>query len=235
MAAKRRSLEPVEPGEYLRGKREEQGISLRKLGERSGLTFSYISELERGLRPWSATSLETLEGLARGLGVPVDEMIRVARGQYVRPEDLPGKAGRYKPSIRLPVYGSVAGGIRDFEAHELPVGYVAFDPEELPKGDPERLFVLIVNGDSMYEEGLPRPVPHGSRVVVEYGAIPSDGDLVVAWIDHPRHGEWAVIKQYREREEDILLRSYKRGGPAFWASEGEIRIVAVVRRVTFDL
>lgn len=232
MPTRRRSSEPVNPSEYLREKRGD--ISLRKLGERTGLTFSYLSELERGLRSWGGVGIVTLEAIARGLGVPVDEFIKVVRGQYFHPEDLPEKLEPFKPAVRLPLYGSVAAGLKGFEAREIPESYVAFDRDELPRGDPERLFVLRVNGDSMYQEDLARPVPHGSRVVVEYGAFPEEGDLVIAWVEHSKLGEWAVIKQYREHDEDILLRSYKRGGPAFWQSEANIRIVGVVRRVTFD-
>jgi len=238
VAKKAQTADPIDPSQYLKERRGK--LSYRELGKRSGISFTYLSELEKGLRPWGSVGIDTLEAIARGLGVSVEEFIRVARGRYI-PEDSKQteKLEKLKPSIRLPLYGSVAAGLRGFEEREEPEQWVRFDSSELPKGvvNPDALFLLTVNGDSMYEEGLPRPIPYGSRVVVEYGAMPIDRDLVIAWITHKGHGEFAAVKQYREgpqESEEKLLRSYKRGGPTFWASEAKVHIVGVVRRVTFD-
>lgn len=50
----------------LRQLRVEQKLSQGVLAKRSGLSVSYVSMLERGLR---VPALDTLEALSRGLGV----------------------------------------------------------------------------------------------------------------------------------------------------------------------
>lgn len=63
-------------GPRLRGFRQTLGLSLAELAERSGLTTSTISRLERGLvRP----GLEQLLPLARVYGLPLDELVAAPR------------------------------------------------------------------------------------------------------------------------------------------------------------
>ncbi|MGC2941860.1 MULTISPECIES: cupin domain-containing protein [unclassified Brevibacterium] len=63
-------------GPRLRGFRQAFGLNLAQLAERSGLTASTISRLERGLvRP----GLEQLLPLARVYGLPLDELVAAPR------------------------------------------------------------------------------------------------------------------------------------------------------------
>lgn len=45
-------IDHVKTGDYYRQLREKKHISLRELGKIVGLSPSYISDLERGLRKW---------------------------------------------------------------------------------------------------------------------------------------------------------------------------------------
>lgn len=130
--------------------------------------------------------------------------------------------------MQVPLYGDVAAGIMGVEMDEKPETFIALDPT-LPglKGrKPSRLGVLKVNGNSMVSPNAAQTVPEGSLVLVEWGATPSHGDLVVAWL--PEH-ETAVLKQFQEGR-DIVLRSLNPSGPAFRASE-EPDVRGVVRLV----
>lgn len=137
-------------------------------------------------------------------------------------------------TIRLPVYGSVAAGIKGFEVHREPEDYMRFDPAELPPGvDPACLYLVRANGNSMYEEDMPKPIPNGSLLMVEANAVPVNNEVVVAYIPERDLG---VVKQYRTNGENSLLRSYRVGGPMFWAEDyPEMQIEGVVRRVTFNM
>lgn len=139
---------------------------------------------------------------------------------------------RAELSVRIPVYGSVAAGIRGFEQGEHDE-YRRFAPEELPKGvDPSKLYLVKSNGTSMYEEGMSRPVPDGAWLLVEHDALPEEGQLVVAYIPERDIG---VVKQFRKGAGDAVLRSYRVGGPMFWASEyPDMRLEGVVRRVSYE-
>jgi len=55
-------------GATVRSMRREQGLTLKELGRRAELSHPFLSQLERGLaRP----SVESMQRIARGLGVPV--------------------------------------------------------------------------------------------------------------------------------------------------------------------
>ncbi len=60
-------------GERLRTLRVEKALSLRALGERSGVTFATINNLENGNRP---ARLVTIRKLADALGVEPKELMK---------------------------------------------------------------------------------------------------------------------------------------------------------------
>jgi XRE family transcriptional regulator, regulator of sulfur utilization len=60
-------------GERLRQLRVERALSLRALGERSGVTFATINNLENGNRP---ARLATIRKLAEALGVEPKELMK---------------------------------------------------------------------------------------------------------------------------------------------------------------
>ncbi len=60
-------------GKRLRELRVEQALSLRALGERSGVTYDTINKLELGRRPAHAS---TIRRLADALGVEPKELMK---------------------------------------------------------------------------------------------------------------------------------------------------------------
>lgn len=63
-------LEPVSKvGAFCRKRRVELGLVLREAAERSGLSYSEISAIERGDRPADSVSLATSSRLASVLGI----------------------------------------------------------------------------------------------------------------------------------------------------------------------
>lgn len=58
--------------ENLRAERNRQGLTLEDLAERSGLTWSYISQVERGGRN---ITVDNMDALARGLGVELRDLL----------------------------------------------------------------------------------------------------------------------------------------------------------------
>ena len=60
-------------GQRLRQLRVEQALTLRALGERSGVTYDTINKLELGRRPAHAT---TIRKLADALGVEPKELMK---------------------------------------------------------------------------------------------------------------------------------------------------------------
>lgn len=69
-------------GKNLRRLRESKGYSLRQLSIKSGVSFGQISKIEQGTR--GTPKPETIEKLAKGLGVSYDYLMELAG--YVEPE-----------------------------------------------------------------------------------------------------------------------------------------------------
>lgn len=63
----------VEFGIYLRKKREERKLSVRQLNTYSGVSHSYISQVERGNR--GVPSPDILKKLSKPLGVDYEELM----------------------------------------------------------------------------------------------------------------------------------------------------------------
>ena len=59
-------------GEKLRKLRKERGVSQEELAARAGLHRTYVSSVERGERN---VSLETIDKLARALGLPMGDLM----------------------------------------------------------------------------------------------------------------------------------------------------------------
>jgi len=56
----------------VRAFRDQQGLTLRELSERSGVATSYLSEIEHGRKPGSVGALARI---AETLGVPIDALV----------------------------------------------------------------------------------------------------------------------------------------------------------------
>lgn len=70
-------------GDYVRRIRNEKRLSLRDVSSRSGgqIANSHISRIESGEA--RGVSVDKLRALAKGLGIPEDEIFAVARGKSV--------------------------------------------------------------------------------------------------------------------------------------------------------
>jgi transcriptional regulator with XRE-family HTH domain len=60
-------------GKRLRRLRRMQDVTQEQLSEKSGVSSDFISQLERGL---NSPSLDTIQKLADGLGVPIEELFK---------------------------------------------------------------------------------------------------------------------------------------------------------------
>jgi transcriptional regulator with XRE-family HTH domain len=97
---------PKKVAQAIRGRREELGLSLRSLAERSGISSSMISDVERGTK---SPTIATLAALAQALDVPVSVLLddsaqRRARIHVVRAfercEAVDPKSGAKRDSYR---------------------------------------------------------------------------------------------------------------------------------------
>lgn len=73
-------------GEYLKNKRKEKGLSIRKLEELSGVSNAYLSQLENGKR--GMPSPEIIKKINGPLGVEYDELMEKAGYIDLHPETV---------------------------------------------------------------------------------------------------------------------------------------------------
>ncbi len=66
--------------------RTDRGWSQEDLGARSGLTYKFIGEVERGQK---SPSLDSLDKLARGLGVDIADLLAPPDGREAYPRHTP--------------------------------------------------------------------------------------------------------------------------------------------------
>lgn len=232
----------------VRRQMKEVGLSQKRLGQLVGKSQAWVSQellsdtpqVVKRLwvnEPYTFTQLakslewsdhELIE--ATGVAVPIQQPAALSTDtafldRYGDPASM---------TVRLPLFGSLAAGIKGFEFDKNAEEFIDYDRKELPKGiDVEKLYVVKANGNSMYEENMSRPIPNGSMLLVEAKALPAERQVVVAYIPELETG---VIKQYTRSQADVLLKSYQRGGPVFWASQyPQMHIEGVVRRVTYEM
>lgn len=85
-------------GERLRARRQQQGLSLRALAERLGVSPSLISQIERGR---ANPSVSTLYALVAELDVSLDELLFNDRRPATEPSSGPIQRGDQRRRIRL--------------------------------------------------------------------------------------------------------------------------------------
>ena len=160
-----------------------------------------ISGIERNGYPPTVREICDAVGLAspasvhRYLRILTEEGLLSSDPNKKRAYSVSGSAA-YEKAASLPLLGKVAAGL-PILAHEnredtFPV------PSMLLHGLRSEAFMLRVDGESMKNAGI----CNGDIIVVECGAEPKDGEIVVARID----GEDVTVKRFFRKGKEIELR-----------------------------
>jgi len=188
----------MHPGVNIRKVRKKKGLTLRKLGELSNVSHSFIADIESGR---SYPSLQTLSALAEALRVPITDLIRETE------LEIPSNAYAYDPNhiIMLPVLGKIAGG-EPLHVEEEKGEYMPFDTRiaRINGHRPEDYFLLRVHGDSME----PR-INDGDIVLVRRQPTVDNGEVAAVLC----HGEEATVKRVYFQDGKILLVPENRAYP----------------------
>lgn len=216
----------------LRARRSFLGKTQEQMADESNgeLYTRFLSELENGTRSANSLTLPKLRALLKVLEWTGEDFNRETGVEVPTSLPIPGSTP-YQPTYSAPQFGSVGAGISDDGEPDPDQPPFPLDPNLVWLGgrDLSRMVVMTVNGDSMVSPKAASSVPHGSKVVVERGAIPTDREFVVAWIDDLGV---SVLKRFDE-EDEVVLRSLNPRGPVFRAGDHDIQIRGVVRYVMF--
>ncbi|MEC0231256.1 helix-turn-helix domain-containing protein [Paenibacillus alba] len=80
-------MNPAEFGIYIKNLRKSKKLTIRQLDIFSGVSHSYISQIERGVR--GISSPDILEKLSKPLGVMYEELMKVAGYINAEEKDTP--------------------------------------------------------------------------------------------------------------------------------------------------
>lgn len=175
---------------------------MKKVPDAKEKIFRFIIDgIERNGYP--PTVREICDGVGLASPASVHRYLRILTDEGLLSAD-PNKKRAYavsdsavhEKSASLPLLGKVAAGL-PILAHEnredtFPV------PSMLLHGIHSEAFMLRVDGESMKNAGI----CSGDIIVVEFGAEPKDGEIVVARID----GEEVTVKRFFRKGKEIELR-----------------------------
>ena len=175
---------------------------MKKVPDAKEKIFRFIIDgIERNGYP--PTVREICDGVGLASPASVHRYLRMLTDEGLLSAD-PNKKRAYAVSdsavheknASLPLLGKVAAGL-PILAHEnredtFPV------PSMLLHGIHSEAFMLRVDGESMKNAGI----CSGDIIVVEFGAEPKDGEIVVARID----GEEVTVKRFFRKGKEIELR-----------------------------
>jgi len=189
----------MEIGEYIKKKREELGLSRVKLAKRCGLSQGYLRYLEQGERK---PKIQTLEKLAKGLGVSFEEIAKVAGIPTIRLH-------------RVPVISWASAGHWTEVQDTIPEEWVEIDVSR------PNLFALRVRGDSMEPE-----FKEGEIIIVDADATANSGDYVLV-----RNQGEVIFKQLKKYGNIWILRSLNPNYPDIEMTPDHVIVGRVIRKV----
>lgn len=140
-----KSINTLSLGDRLRALREERGFTLKEMGEQSGLSLTYLSEIERGA---VLPSLDTTRELARFFKIPISMLVTDQRPsslptklQYIRKikglsqKELANQAGVSPGLVAQLELGKVNASLKTVgklaEALSVSMCYLIMDQEEV--------------------------------------------------------------------------------------------------------
>ena len=213
-------------GEKLKFHRKKLGLTQRELGTKSGVSYTSISDYEKGK---AFPRKGSLEKLVKVLGVDVSEFSMPEPVEEApKPELTEEKEVRlfkaiFKDlimdmSVEVPVYGTIPAGSPEEAGGEI-VEYI-----KMPKSIASTVdYALKVKGLSMVEEGI----FEGSIVFVKSQKYADDGNIVIA-----RKGNDYTIKRYRKTASESWLEP---ANSHFAFGKSEFQIVGVVKHILRSL
>lgn len=175
------------PGEKIRKRREELGLSQAQLGKQAGgFSQATVEKIEKGI----TTRSKFLPGIARRLGLPLEEIS----------PDLAGLPEPVAPAFTLPtqnyysrdfkIYASVEGGPGEIIRSTEPIDVI---PRPAAVAHVKEAYGLVITGESMVPEFRP-----GDTALVN-PKMPIIGDAVYIFYAE-LHGEArATIKHLRRQ------------------------------------
>ena len=169
------AVDPGVIGARVKALREAEGLSLRDLAERSGVSAPMLSQVERGE---TSPTLASAAKIAAGLELTLSQLLRLDEGQHVAVSRASGRRSLKRGGHRFEELTPPLPGQRaDVSLHDLEPGATTGGREDPPMHEPGSRETAVVLAGSL------ALVVDGSRY--DLGA----GDSVTFDADLPHHFE----------------------------------------------
>lgn len=187
-------------GEIIKKYRQEHSLSLRAFASKCGLSYTYISMLERNIdyrtgKPIAPT-LDSVKYISNAMDIHIDDLLKMLddEQEFKLNEDISVNDSNNK----IPILGTVKAGY-DWLAEENVIGYIT-DKDTIKDYEKNinEYFALQVTGDSM----LPL-LSKGDLVIVHDQDDVDSGQTAVVLIN----GEEATVKKVVKTSEGIELHA----------------------------
>jgi len=208
-------LKKRELANMLKDQREELGLTLAALSEKSGVCVSHIARVEKGERFPSAL---VLRRLAKPLGLAEGQLLATA-GYLTNP------AGAYNTGdIRPRTPQEVLDELRAVQPIAIPIydegvfGTEKKEAIEFAYWSPRRAADRNVRGLRVNSDSLTPQIEDGDILYFDIDLEPEDGNIVVVQID-----KRLAVKRYRKLKDNALLEDNQG-----FMEENEVSIRGVV-------
>lgn len=187
-------------GEVIKKYREEHNLSLRAFASKCGLSYTYISMLERNIdyrtgKPIAPT-LDSVKYISNAMNMPIDDLLKILddEQEFKLNEDISAN----NLNNKIPILGTVKAGY-DWLAEENIIGYITDkDTVKDYEKNINEYYALKVIGDSM----LPL-LSQGDLVIVHNQDDIESGQTAVVLIN----GEEATVKKVIKTNDGIELHA----------------------------
>lgn len=186
-------------GDLIYKYRTENDLSLRTFANKCGLSYTYISMLEKNKdyrtgKPIAPT-LESVKYIANAMNLSIDELLRILddEQEFKMNEEAP----KYKEHqyYMCPVYGQISAGQPNW-AEENIEGRIPIDTNLMDIVNPEEHFFLRVNGESMN-----KIIKNGAFALIHKQDVVENGEIAVVLVN----GFDATLKKFTKQGDLIIL------------------------------
>lgn len=201
-------------GEIIKQYRIEHNLSMDAFSEKSGISKSYISLLEKNKHPKSgkpiSPSVQSIKQVADAIGMDFDVLFSNIDGNVSLVKNEESVLQQEKRAVTINVLGRVAAGIPIDAVEDI------IDTEEITEelAKTGKFFGLQIKGDSMTPG-----ICNGDIVIVRQQDDAESGDIVIATIN----GDEATCKRLRKYKEGIELISNNPSYQPFEFTNEEIK------------
>ncbi len=161
------SDQPATVGPRIRALRDAMGLSLRDLGERSGVSAPMLSQVERGE---TSPTLAVAAKIATGLELTLSQLLRLDEGQHVSVSRAAGRRVSARGGHRIEELTPPLPGQRaDVSLHMLEPGATTGGRTDPPMHEPgsRETAVVLAGTLALVVDGTRYELPEGDSVTFD--------------------------------------------------------------------